>query len=199
MRSIYENITETNQRLPDGHRLYNATCHNCGHQTTGRQLSLKRVKTCTHVYRNTNIKLLRIPDRRIGHIFSGMVRRCYNKSSKDYQWYGQTGVKICDEWLYEDMAFYNWFIAQPGHDKRLEIDRINPYGDYCPENCRLVLPAENSRWKRSTNEITVNGITKSGRQWSEFLGKGINHINRYCRKHGKEKAIDYIAELLQNH
>ena len=53
---------------------------------------------------------------------------------------------------------------------------------------------ENSKWKSTTNYITVNGITDSGRGWSTRLNKGINFINTMIRDKGLEYTIEYIKQ-----
>jgi hypothetical protein len=65
-------------------------------------------------------------------IWSNMKERCRNPSQRAYRWYGAKGVTVCERWL----TFSN-FLADMGerpHDKTL--DRINPFGNYEPNNCR---------------------------------------------------------------
>ena len=37
-----------------------------------------------------------------------MKQICYNKNLPQYKDYGGRGIKVCDEWLNDFMAFYNW-------------------------------------------------------------------------------------------
>ena len=73
-----------------------------------------------------------------------MKYRCYNTNSKDYKYYGGRGIKVCDEWKNDFIAFYNWSIKN-GYKEDLTIDRINVDGDYEPNNCRW------ATWKEQAN------------------------------------------------
>ena len=81
---------------------------------------------------------------RLYRIFRGMKQRCYNEKNPAYYLYGGKGITICDEWLHNFVAFYQWALNN-GYADALTIDRINSNGDYCPENCRWITPSENSR------------------------------------------------------
>ncbi len=64
--------------------------------------------------------------------WQAMKDRCLNKNSPNTKWYGEKGVKICDSWL-----TFEGFLADMGErPEGTTLDRINPFGDYEPENCR---------------------------------------------------------------
>lgn len=94
----------------------------------------------------------------------GIQDRCYNEKNPKFKNYGGRGIKICDRWL---ESFENFF-ADMGHPQPHEsIDRINVDGDYCPENCRWADDKTQSRNKRNTRYITLDGETKPLVEWAE--------------------------------
>ena len=85
---------------------------------------------------------------RLYRIWKRMKSRCYNPNTEDYKkWYGGQGVKMCDEWKCNYISFRNWSL-QHGYNDNLTIDRINPFGNYEPSNCRWVTPAVQANNKR---------------------------------------------------
>ena len=65
-----------------------------------------------------------------------MIKRCKNPTDTSYSYYGKIGICVCVEWNDFDV-FQKWAIKN-GYDDSLSIDRINPYGNYEPNNCRWV-------------------------------------------------------------
>lgn len=91
-----------------------------------------------------------------------MVRRCYNTKCANYQYYGNRGIKICDNWLGKNgfENFYDWAINN-GYKDNLSIDRIDNNGNYCPENCRWTTKSVQNMNKRNFNNKTgFIGISK---------------------------------------
>lgn len=88
-----------------------------------------------------------------------MRKRCNNPKDKSYKYYGALGVKVCEEWN-SYQAFKVWALNN-GYDENAPhgectIDRINPFGDYTPNNCRWVNMMVQSHNKRAR----MDGDTK---------------------------------------
>lgn len=81
--------------------------------------------------------------------------RCFNENDIAYKHYGGRGITMCNEWVNSFTAFYNHVGDAP--TSKHQLDRINNDGNYEPNNVRWVLPAVNSRNKRST-KLTVSDV-----------------------------------------
>ena len=92
---------------------------------------------------------------RLYQILSGMKQRCNNPSNQHYRWYGEKGIKVCEEWSGKDgvQMFISWSLEN-GYNDDLTIDRIDSSKDYCPENCRWVSRSFNSQSTSATIEDT---------------------------------------------
>lgn len=116
---------------------------NCGNYKIISSNSLQRglTKSCGCLDREKHISN---PNRtthgesgtRLYRIWKAMKNRCCNPNSPDYKkYYGNKGVKVCDDWKYNYQSFRNWAISH-GYEENLSIDRIDLNGNYEPSNCR---------------------------------------------------------------
>lgn len=185
-RQVWKIQYKCKHRAKDGHELFHVKCSVCGIEKELAKTDIQNTPSCRHI---------NFTDKRIGSIFSGMKNRCYNKNDKNYKYYGAKNIEICKEWLLRPYLFEEWAFKN-GYLSSLSIDRIDVNEGYSPENCRWVSINNNSRYKSTTNLIAVNGLTLTGRQWSQFLNIGINSINRYLRTRGKEYTYNFILERL---
>lgn len=89
---------------------------------------------------------------RLHHIWMNARQRCRNPNNPDYQkWYGARGVQFASEW--DDFGtFREWALAN-GYDDTLTLDRIDPNGDYTPENCRWATWKEQRQNQRRCKEV----------------------------------------------
>lgn len=116
--------------------------------------------------------------------------RLYNPKSISFFNYGARGIKMCEEWKNDFMAFYTWSI-QNGYRKELQIDRIDNGGDYCPENCRWVDRKTQNRNTRKNVYAEFNGEKKCLSEWAENLGIGGRTFWAYAKRHNN----DYILTI----
>lgn len=93
-------------------------------------------------------KKLGDPDaRRAYRIYYAQRDRCYNKSVREYKWYGAKGIKI----EYTMRQFVFWYIESVRSTpfKKPSIDRIDHSKNYSIENIRMVEWVENLRERNS--------------------------------------------------
>lgn len=75
-----------------------------------------------------------------------MLGRCYYPNDNGYEWAGALGVYVCNRWF----TFENFLSDMGERPNGKSIDRINPFGNYEPENCRWATPLEQRHNRRST-------------------------------------------------
>ena len=124
-----------------------------------------------------------------------MISRCTYSGDTNYPFYGGRGICICKEWRDAFTQFREWALSH-GYTDELSIDRIDPDGDYSPNNCRGVTMDIQANNKRNSIFVTINGTQKTVAEWSRILG-----INHSCIYSGaKRKGItvdDYITNRLK--
>jgi hypothetical protein len=118
------------------------------------------------------------------HVWEMMHYRC-GKHGKEPAY---KDIKVCQEWS-NFQVFFNWAIMK-GYKKGLTIDRISPFGNYEPDNCRWITLKEQARNKRHHVMITVDGITKNTWEWEVETGIPATLIrSRILRGWNPKRAI----------
>lgn len=149
-------VVEEHGRSKDRHILWKCVC-DCGTETIvqSRDLIGEHTQSCGCMQKETISKIRKKHgdrDARLYSVWKTMKKRCENPNAKGYEYYGAKGVKVCEEW-HDYSKFKAWAVTN-GYDENAKygectIDRINPYGDYEPANCRWVSMGVQNRNKRS--------------------------------------------------
>lgn len=136
------------ERLPNKnkHIVYRCICE-CGNYREVASTRLKSGEITSCGCSGYKLEHHHLSNTRLCRIWRNMKTRCYNKNSPNYKYYGEKGVLICDEWRNSFSAFYDWSINN-GYSDNLTIDRINPFGNYEPNNCRWVTYQEQATNQR---------------------------------------------------
>lgn len=110
--------------------------------------------------------------------YHAMMDRCYREKAHNYPQYGGRGIKVCDEW--HSIEIFGDWAEKNGYRVGLTLDRIDPDGDYCPENCRWATRKQQANNRRNTIYVTIDGVTKTLSQWADFSSITFSTIaNRY--------------------
>lgn len=123
---------------------------------------------------------------RIDHIYKSMVDRCENPKSYNYSKYGKRGIRVCEEWKTNKIAFFEWAFAN-GYSEELTIDRIDNSKGYFPSNCRWITYQEQNNNRRSNRHETIDGVTHTVAEWSRISGISQSTIGDRLRKGWKPK------------
>lgn len=111
-----------------------------------------------------------------------ILRRCTDKSNKDYGRYGERGITVCDDWSDAEHGsenFLRWALSS-GWKKGLTIDRKDNNSGYSPDNCHWATSLEQSYNRRSNVSINLDIPTKvlqrilkiDGIRFRELLDEG---------------------------
>lgn len=105
---------------------------------------------------------------RLYRIWKAMRKRCNNPSDWSYPNYGALGVKVCEEW--ESFSSFATWAKTHGYNENLTIDRIDPTGNYEPDNCKWSTRLEQARNKRDSVLVTIGDETKPLVEWCKEKG-----------------------------
>lgn len=139
-----------------GDGLRNGTTGSCGCKKP--ELNRKRAIHGDNRKESTN---------RLYSIWANMLQRCSNSNRPDYKFYGGRCISVCDEW-HNYVQFKVWAIAH-GYADNLTLDRIDPNGNYEPDNCRWLTIQAQQNNKRSNHYLTYNNTTMSMSEWADVV------------------------------
>lgn len=155
--------------------------------------NFSNVDACSLVTGNTTSCGCIIPNFKHGgwnkpsyNTWRGMMRRCYNPKDKNFPTYGGVGIYVHASW--HDYVTFAKDVGEPVGDQTL--DRIDPHGNYTPENCRWASLTEQNRNTRMSkrNKSGVRGVLKIGPSWYAQI--------TVRKKVFRSKALPFIEEAV---
>jgi hypothetical protein len=89
-------------------------------------------------------------------VWEAMIQRCTNPRNKSYPNYGGRGIRVCQSWRDDFLAFYRDMGPRPDG---LTLDRIDVNGDYEPGNCRW------ATYKEQRANVRPTTHCRNGHPW----------------------------------
>lgn len=122
--------------------------------------------------------------KRLRDAYRAMFRRCYG-NSKHHASYKKNNIQVCERW--RGSQGRDRFIEDMGasYQLGLTLDRIDPFGDYSPDNCRWIPKDQQAANRTDTIWYEVNGERVCLKHAMEKMGRGgeyervVGLINQY--------------------
>lgn len=110
-----------------------------------------------------------------------MKYRC-NHNIKKYK-----NISFCESWN----NFENFYKDMGERPKNTSLDRINPNGNYEPNNCRWATNEQQQNNRTNNHKIYFNGKTLTISQWAKLLNIKRSTLAQriYCYKWSIEKSL----------
>lgn len=155
--------------------LRNGHIISCG--CVARERSAKRARK-----QSTKHGLHKIPEYNIWHAMWG---RCENTKNPAWRLYGARGIRVCKRWETVEQ-----FLSDMGRrpSSKHQIDRINNDANYCPDNCRWVLPVIQANNTSRNRFVEFGGERLTIGQWATKLG--ISYSTLHGRIHLSKWPIE---------
>jgi len=98
--------------------------------------------------------------------WQAMRQRCNNPGNIGYATYGGRGISVCQEW-----DSYEQFLSDMGErPSGWTLDRIDPNGNYCKDNCRWISRKEQNRNRRDNRRFEFEGELRTIPEIAEMVG-----------------------------
>lgn len=97
-----------------------------------------------------------------------MLARCCDPDHPAFPRYGGRGIRVCERWRLDFMAFLSDMRPRPS--PAYSLDRLDSDGDYAPENCRWATAYQQAHNKESMRNAV--GVERHYRRWRVRVGIG---------------------------
>ena len=121
-----------------------------------------------------------------------MKSRCNNPNYEHYECYGGRGIKVCKEWDYDFIKFYEYVSSLPHYgEKGYTLDRIDVNGNYEPNNVRWASKITQANNCRTNVYYDYNGESHTLSDWARIFNINPHTLNSRVRiyKWSIEKAL----------
>ena len=136
-------------------------------------------------------KIHGLSNTRIYSIWHNMLQRCNNKNIPEYRFYGERGIKVCEDWK-KSSKFIEWAFVN-GYEENLTIDRIDSTKGYYPENCRWITEEEQHRNTTRNKHVYYRGKKICIAEAARIL----NFDRSYACKLNKKGELQEILNKLE--
>ena len=184
--SKYGNLTVLEELGAKGkghHFCYKVRC-SCGNEEIARatELNAGRKKHCVSCgIKNGNGYKHGMCKTRLYVTWRNMISRCHNIKDKQFNLYGERGIRVCEEWRNNFKSFYDWAINN-GYNENLSIDRINNDGSYEPSNCRWANDKEQANNRRTNHNVEIEGEVHNISEWCKLFGINVSTVRDRIRR-----------------
>ena len=184
------------EKLTEAHGLTSGRTISCGH------IGKARIGKETKRYMNDENKVFK----KEYNAWNGMRSRCRDTTSQDSHDYRERGIRVCDEWEHDFLAFLEHIGPAPKDGQRWSVGRIDNNKGYEPNNVRWEQDSTQARnhSKQRNNSSGVTGVFfgQSGHgygspywqaYWKELDGK----VKSKCfsvKEYGYDKAFELACE-----
>jgi hypothetical protein len=127
-----------------------------------------------------------------------LIRRCCDPRSPDFARYGGRGIRVCERWRHDFMAFLSDMGPRPSPAH--SIDRRDNDGGYEPANCRWATRSQQQRNMGPVHRAVGASCRRPGR-WQARIGiKGrkisLGHFKTQAEARIAYRAASLIARVL---
>lgn len=100
-----------------------------------------------------------------------MKRRCRGNNAYDKKHYSDRGIKVCDQWVNNFSAFYDYVSKLPNYGQPgYSLDRVSNDQGYEPGNVRWASPVMQANNRSNNIVLTYNGEIHTQAEWARIVG-----------------------------
>ena len=112
-----------------------------------------------------------LTNHRLYQIWKSMIDKTQNENSKDFKYYGERGISVCERWRSVEFFIEDMYQS---FEEGLQLDRIENDGNYEKSNCRWTTNKIQQRNKTNKQRNNTSGF--KGVSWNIGCKKWMSKI-----------------------